>query len=74
MAPSNGGRLEARPSDETLSASVERHLGEYFSLFKGDLPPPGLYHRILRDIEEPLIGAALAATRCNQIKAAELLG
>ena len=54
--------------------SVERHLDVYFSQFKGDLPPPGLYHRILRDVEEPLINAALAATRGNQIKAAELLG
>ena len=38
------------------------------------MPPPGLYHRILREIEIPLITAALAATRGNQIKAAELLG
>ena len=42
--------------------------------FKDKLPPPGLYHRILREIEGPLIGAALAATRGNQIRAAELLG
>ena len=54
--------------------AVDRHLTAYFAEFKGDLPPPGLYHRILRDIEEPLIGAALAATRGNQIRAAELLG
>ena len=58
----------------TLSESVEQHLDTYFAGFKGDLPPPGLYHRILRDIEEPLINAAMAATRGNQIKAAELLG
>ena len=69
-----GSRNDGRPSDETLAGSVERHLTEYFGQFKGDLPPPGLYHRILRDVEEPLIGAALAATRGNQIKAAELLG
>ena len=47
---------------------------EYFSGFRDTLPPPGLYHRILREIEGPLIGAALAATRGNQIRAAELLG
>ncbi len=58
----------------TLSESVEHHLDVYFAGFKGDLPPPGLYHRILRDVEEPLIYAAMAATRGNQIKAAELLG
>jgi two-component system nitrogen regulation response regulator GlnG len=38
------------------------------------LPPPGLYHRVLRQLEQPLITATLAATRGNQIKAAELLG
>ena len=74
LAPAHGGRADVKGTDETLSGSVERHLAEYFGQFKGDLPPPGLYHRILRDIEEPLIGAALAATRGNQIKAAELLG
>ncbi len=35
---------------------------------------PGLYHRILREIEYPLLSAALAATRGNQIRAADLLG
>ena len=59
---------------ETLSEAVERHLADYFNEYKGDLPPPGLYHRILREIEEPLIGVALSATRGNQIRAAELLG
>ena len=67
-------RSDDAAGDETLSASVERHLRDYFGSFGDDLPPPGLYHRILREIEEPLIGAALAATRGNQIKAAELLG
>ena len=66
--------VKAEMAEETLSEAVDRHLAAYFAEFKGDLPPPGLYHRILRDIEEPLIGAALAATRGNQIRAAELLG
>lgn len=60
--------------DQTLSESVERHLTTYFGQFNDDLPPPGLYHRILREIEEPLLIATLSATRGNQIKAAELLG
>jgi len=59
---------------ETLSGSVERHLNAYFQGFGESLPPPGLYHRILREVEAPLIGAALASTRGNQIRAAELLG
>ena len=65
---------EEKPGDEGLSASVERHLNAYFAGFGDNLPPPGLYHRILREVEYPLISAALAATRGNQIKAAELLG
>ena len=61
-------------AEEGLSAAVERHLASYFASFGEELPPPGLYHRILRELEYPLISAALAATRGNQIKAAELLG
>jgi two-component system, NtrC family, nitrogen regulation response regulator GlnG len=61
-------------SDEGLAGAVERHLTHYFADFKDSLPPPGLYHRVLREVEGPLIGAALAATRGNQIRAAELLG
>jgi len=58
----------------TLSSSVETHLAKLFRDAGEALPPPGLYHRVLREIEVPLITAALAATRGNQIRAAELLG
>ena len=67
--------LEGDKIDETISSSLERHLSRYFGNYPGDsLPPPGLYHRVLKEVEGPLISAALAATRGNQIKAAELLG
>ncbi len=68
-----GGATPRNP-DETLAMSVERHLTDLFKAHGDHLPPPGLYHRILREIEYPLISIALAATRGNQIKAAELLG
>jgi two-component system, NtrC family, nitrogen regulation response regulator GlnG len=61
-------------SSDGLSAAVERHLASYFAGFGGQLPPPGLYHRVLREIEHPLLSATLAATRGNQIRAADLLG
>src|ERR1700742_4164285 len=61
-------------TEEGLGAAVERHLTTYFSGFEEGLPPAGLYHRILREIEYPLLTAALAATRGNQIRAADLLG
>ncbi len=69
-----GVQGEEPAGDTTLAASVERHLTTYFSGYGDDLPPPGLYHRILKDLEYPLLSVALAATRGNQIKAAELLG
>ncbi|MEJ2176051.1 MAG: nitrogen regulation protein NR(I) [bacterium] len=61
-------------AEESLSGAVERHLATYFAGFDNDLPPAGLYHRILREIEHPLLTAALTATRGNQIRAADLLG
>jgi two-component system nitrogen regulation response regulator GlnG len=61
-------------SSDNLSAAVERNLSRYFSGFADNLPPPGLYHRVLREVEYPLLTAALTATRGNQIRAADLLG
>jgi len=68
------GSDDGRGGDEALSASVERHLATYFAGFESGLPPAGLYHRVLREVEYPLLSAALAATRGNQIRAADLLG
>ncbi len=66
----------AEEGDEpvSLSAAVERHLTKYFSGHGDRLPPPGLYDRILQEIERPLLSICLAATRGNQIRAAHLLG
>ncbi|MCB1333432.1 MAG: response regulator [Roseivivax sp.] len=59
---------------EKLSVSVARHLRRYFDLHGNMLPPPGLYGRILREVEAPLIEIALDATGGNQAKCADLLG
>jgi len=61
-------------SGEGLGAAVERHIVDYFAAHRGTLPAAGLYDRVLREIERPLIVATLGATRGNQIKAAHLLG
>jgi len=59
---------------QSLSEAVEHHLSEYFRAHDGALPASGLYDRILREIEKPLISLCLTATRGNQIKTAALLG
>ncbi|MDQ3558915.1 MAG: nitrogen regulation protein NR(I) [Pseudomonadota bacterium] len=59
---------------DDISGAMERHLAGYFGAYGSELPPPGLYQRVLREVETPVISAALSATRGNQIKAAELLG
>ncbi|WP_029008156.1 nitrogen regulation protein NR(I) [Azospirillum halopraeferens] len=67
-----------QPVEETqsegLSSAVERHLKDYFAAHKDGMPSNGLYDRVLREIERPLISLSLSATRGNQIKAAQLLG
>ena len=59
---------------EGLGSAVERHLKDYFAAHKDGIPATGLYDRVLREVERPLISLSLSATRGNQIKAAELLG
>jgi two-component system, NtrC family, nitrogen regulation response regulator GlnG len=72
-APTTGDPAEGA-SGEGLAAAVERHIKGYFAAHKGGLPAAGLYDRVLREVERPLILLTLGATRGNQIRAAHLLG
>ena len=60
--------------EESLGAAVDSHLERYFLAHGDGLPPAGLYARVLQEVEKPLISTTLAATRGNQIRAAEILG
>ncbi len=62
------------PRVDGLSGAVESHLRDYFAAHRDELPSAGVYDRVLREVERPLITLTLAATRGNQIKAAEVLG
>ncbi|TQS72795.1 response regulator [Rhodobacteraceae bacterium] len=66
--------MRAGGEGEKLSASIGRHLRRYFDLHGGNLPAPGLYDRILKEMEAPLIEIALDATGGNQARCADLLG
>jgi two-component system nitrogen regulation response regulator GlnG len=57
-----------------MGDALARHLRRYFDLPGDALPPPGLYDRILREMELPLLTIALEATGGNQAKCADLLG
>jgi two-component system nitrogen regulation response regulator GlnG len=71
--PNSGtGQQGAQP--QRLAHAIEAHLRRYFDLHPDSLPPDGLYDRILREMELPLIALSLAATRGNQVRTAELLG
>lgn len=68
VAPSQ----DAQP--QRLSTAIESHLRRYFDRHGDALPPDGLYDRILKEMELPLIALSLSATRGNQVRTAELLG
>ena len=72
---------EAQPPPEapgadpgSLGEAVERQLQSYFAAHEDGLPAAGLYDRVLREVERPLIELSLNATRGNQLKASKLLG
>jgi two-component system nitrogen regulation response regulator GlnG len=74
VATSPAEKPGAAPGSVSISQAVEENMRIYFAEFGDNLPPPGLYDRVLAEMEYPLILAALTATRGNQIKAADLLG
>ncbi len=63
---------EAAQDQEPLSVLVRRRLAIEFAA--SGLPAEGLYDRVISEIEAPLIGLTLDATKGNQIKAAAILG
>jgi two-component system nitrogen regulation response regulator GlnG len=72
LGPANSNPAIA--GSENLSMSVERHLRRLFDLQAGQLPPAGLYQRVLKQVEAPLIEIALDATGGNQARCGDLLG
>ena len=57
-----------------LASAMETYLEEHFTKYGSQLPPPGLYGRVLSEVERPLITMSLALTRGNQVQTANLLG
>ena len=51
-AVSSGGSIPL--GVDNLGGAVEAYLSSHFSGFPNGVPPPGLYHRVLKEIEVPL--------------------
>ena len=65
---------EASPDSGIMRDVVRESIERYFDLHNPDLPAPGLYRRVLREVELPLISTALEAAGGNQVRCAALLG
>jgi two-component system nitrogen regulation response regulator GlnG len=57
-----------------VSTAVESHVAQLLREYEPNLPPAGLYQRVIDKVEAPLIAMALNACGGNQIRAADLLG
>ena len=65
------------PSDPvmlSLAGAAQFHIDRYFRAHDDDLPPAGLYTRVMAEVEKPLIEETLRSTAGNQLKAADVLG
>lgn len=57
-----------------FSKMVEKHLERYLALHKGGNIPPGLYYRVLEEVERTLFNVTLKYSNGNRLKAAQILG
>lgn len=70
----NEGGLAFAGAESNLDELVDFYLSRYFAELGGALPSPGLYNRVLEQVEGPLIAHMLSAVGGNQVRAAEVLG
>ncbi len=66
-------QCDVREQDDFTTAIAQR-LATEFAQARPGLPAPGLYDRLLAEVEMPLIAQTLQATGGNQIRAAAVLG
>ena len=70
-APVRHALVDADQADG-FTDMVARYVEQIFAERDRRLPPAGLYGRILREVERPLIARVLSETRGNQLRAAPL--
>lgn len=72
MSPLYRARAEA--FNDSLPASVDACLKTYFKDLNGMSPAAGMYIKVISQVEKPLIEHVLRYVRCNQVRAASILG
>jgi Fis family transcriptional regulator, factor for inversion stimulation protein len=72
MSPLYRARAEA--FNESLPATVDTCLKTYFKDLNGMAPANGMYVKVISQVEKPLIEHVLRYVRCNQVRAANILG
>lgn len=60
--------------DMTLKDLCALYMQKHLLASGAATPKPGVYHRMLRDFEAPLISAVLMLCKGNQLKASDMLG
>lgn len=70
ISVAGGGEGKRRSLEDLMDAYMSQH----FADLQGKLPAPGLYNRILEQMEGPLVAHMLSAVGGNQVRAAEILG
>jgi len=65
--------LEKNDNIVGLSSMIGRHYEKFLYSHKGKIPP-GMYTKIVEEVEKQLIMVTLFFTKFNQLKAAKILG
>lgn len=74
MNKQNASKPLKKREEIGLAGLVEKHLARYINADRAVLPSSGLYDRIIKEVERPLLRLVLDVTNGNQLKAAQVLG
>ena len=67
--------MDGQSHDNTgIGTSVEKLINRYLLAHVGGSVPSGLYHRVLKEVEDALFKVVMQHVSNNQVKAAKILG
>lgn len=72
--PNTYFRARAETISSNLPTTVDACLTTYFKELNGMSPVPGMYDKVISQVEKPLIEHVLKYVRGNQVRAAAILG